>query len=62
MKVSISWDITQRIPLKVNTPIGGTRRLHFHDRRINEARKQRDAGNNIGWDGEVGDMFIGNVG
>jgi hypothetical protein len=41
MKSSVFWDITLRIPFKVNRRFGGTRRFHFQVRRISQARNQR---------------------
>jgi hypothetical protein len=43
-----------RSPLKINRCFGGTCRLHFQDRIINQARNQRESGwqsepRNVGW-------------
>jgi hypothetical protein len=42
-KSSISWDITQCSPMKVNRPFGGTYRLHLEGRRISRARNQSES-------------------
>jgi hypothetical protein len=44
MTSSIFWDITLRIPLRVNRRVGGTCRLHFQGRSVSQARYQREAG------------------
>jgi hypothetical protein len=44
MKSSVFWDMTQCNLLEVNRRLGGTCRLHLQDRRIIQARNQREAG------------------
>jgi hypothetical protein len=41
---SIFWDKTSCSPLKVNGLSGGTCRLHLQNRRMSQARNQREAG------------------
>jgi hypothetical protein len=44
------WDIKPSSPLKVVGRFGGTCRLHLQDRRISQARNQREAGRKkSGW-------------
>jgi hypothetical protein len=47
IKSSVFWDITLCSPLKFNRRFGGTCRLHFHSRRISQARNQREAGGRL---------------
>jgi hypothetical protein len=42
VKSSLFWDVTRYSPLKVNKGFGWTYRLHLQDRKINQARNQRE--------------------
>jgi hypothetical protein len=43
VKSIIFWDMTPWSPLSFNRHFGGTCRLHLQDRRINQARNQRES-------------------
>jgi hypothetical protein len=43
LKSTILWDITPCSPLRVNRRFGGTYRLHLQDRKIGEAKNQRES-------------------
>jgi hypothetical protein len=65
MKIYIFWNITSRIPVKVNPRFGGTCRLHRKGRRVSQARNQCVAGSLLGlpFDPEdESDTFLRNVG
>jgi hypothetical protein len=61
MKSSIFWDITPRGPMKVNRIFGGTCHLNLEDRRISQARNQRETDSKLSPE-DGGDMFLRNVG
>jgi hypothetical protein len=46
-KSTVFWDMTPCSPLKVNRRFGGTYRLHFQGRRINQTRNQRSSGTSV---------------
>jgi hypothetical protein len=68
LKSYVFWDVTPCIPLKINWSFGGTWYLHLQDRRISQARNQREAGNKQSSDllffnpEDGGYLFLRNVG
>lgn len=53
-KRSVLWDIMVCSPLKVNQHFRGTLHLHLYGPRINQARKQHEAGSK-----QISETFVG---